>query len=84
MKLTWISVIIYVSDCSDAFSKMCIESIVTTQNTFLLHHPLKTTAGKIKVYILSWQKKTEMSNRVSEFIAAFPIKFFGLDSLTTK
>lgn len=71
--LTLIPIIIYVSDCGNAFSKVCIESIVPTQNTVLFHHPLKTAAGEITVYILSWQKKKEMSysTPLLESIAAF-------------
>lgn len=59
--LTLISIIIYVSDRSNAFSKVCIESIVTTQHSLLLHHPLNTETGEITVDILSWQKKRERS-----------------------
>ena len=54
-RLTLISIVVYVSDGSNAFSKVCIEGIVTAQNTVLLHHPLKTAAAKayyIYIYVL--------------------------------
>lgn len=70
---TLISVVVYVSDCSDALSEVSIEGVVTSQNTFLLHHPLKNsgqghthTAGRRK-------KKLPLLNRCCKIASVFLI-----------
>lgn len=42
---TLVSIVIDVADRSNAFSKVCIESAVTTENSLLLHHPLEADKG---------------------------------------
>lgn len=43
------SVVIDVSDCSDALAEVRIEGVVATQNSGFLHHPLKTATGSTTV-----------------------------------
>lgn len=76
-RLTLISVVVYVSDCSDALSEVSIESVVTSQNTFFLHHPLKKqqsgshthTAGRSK-------KKLPLLHRCCKIASVFLIIIF--------
>lgn len=75
-RLTLISVVVYVSDCSHALSEVSIESVVSSQNNLFLHHPLKNssrghthTAGRRK-------KKLPVLNRCCKIASLFLIMIF--------
>lgn len=77
--LTLISVVVYVSDCSDALSEVSIESVVTSQNTFFLHHPLKKTAVGVThthTQLAGEKKKLPLLNRCCKIASVFLIIIF--------